>query len=106
MSVGAGSATGVRFGQEVQVAVLQESLSQRDPEALRGEGDARHVLEAGQRVALGHWHVEAVHEGGEEQEQLHARQDVSKTHAATWWTNGEDEISLSRELVNNNNCRF
>lgn len=70
--MGADGATGVVFREEIQLAVLEKPLLEAHLEALRSEGDSRHVLEAGQRMSLGHRHVEAVQERREEQEQLHA----------------------------------
>jgi len=58
----------------------QGAALEADLEGLRRDGGPHVALEAGQRLALGQGDVEAVHEGGEEQEELHPRQHVAQAH--------------------------
>jgi hypothetical protein len=51
--------------------------------AVRSDCDASVALETRQSFSLGKTDVKSVHERGEEQEELHARQHVTQTHSAT-----------------------
>lgn len=82
--------------QEVEIRIVQVPLRETDLEALRGEGDAWHVLKAGQGVALGDCDVEAVEERREEQEQFHPGEDVAKAHSPTWTQKGVVKIRYWR----------
>lgn len=58
----------------------QGAALEADLERLRRDGGAHVALETGQWLTLRQGDVEAVHEGGEEQEELHPRQHIAQAH--------------------------
>lgn len=61
---------------------LHRPRFQTDSERIRVDRDSGVSLQAGQRLALGHAHLERVQKPGEEQEDLHTRQNFPQTHSS------------------------